>query len=388
MKQGEAFEFVCLCTCVGPDDERLEKITNAADAGLDWELVYKIAMDQKVYPFLYRTLKHIAPDKVPEQMLSRLKRHYIANAARNIQLTSFLTHVLTLLKSHTIQAVPFKGPVLSQEIYGSMDLRQFADLDILISVTDAEKAWDLLISHEFLPELNLTPKQRTKYIKTEDNLSFFKNKIAVELHWELTGLYLSSPLTLERIKDRLVKTDLLGTEVSSLSMEDQLVYLCVHGAKHGWESLEQICCVAEILKTNKTINWSLVEQLALEWRCTRMLYQGLSLAQLHLTAPVPLFMMEKINKDKQITTLQESVYAVMRCQTSSVKTKHITGRFSVFHLKIRDSFLDKLIYALRIIFCPTNKEWLYFPVPAALSFLHYGLRPLRLIKQGVMKKNA
>ena len=61
-----------------------------------------------------------------------------------------------------------------QVIHGSTDLRQFADLDILISATDAEKAWALLISHEFLPELNLTPKQRTKYIKTEDNISFLK----------------------------------------------------------------------------------------------------------------------------------------------------------------------------------------------------------------------
>ncbi len=132
---------------------------------------------------------------------------------------------------------------MAQDVYGSVDLRQFSDLDILVYTLDSAKAWEILIAGGFQPEFELSPEQRLKYIKTEDNISFFKKNLCVELHWELSGLYLSKPLTMEKIKDRLIKTDVNNHEVFSLSMEDMLVYLCVHGAKHGWEILEQICSV-------------------------------------------------------------------------------------------------------------------------------------------------
>lgn len=388
MKYNSELKFVRLCACVHPDSKTREEITSKAYSGLDWDLMYEIALRQKVYPLLYQTLKSVVPDKVPNGLLNRLKQNYIANAARNIQMTSFLIYVLNLFKTHGIVGLPFKGPVLAQEIYGSIDLRQFSDLDILVSKKDSLKAWALLIAEGFEPEFKLTPKQRAKYIKTEDNLSFFKNKIPIELHWEISGLYLSRPLVFQDMEERFLKTSVYDTEVPTLAMEDLLVYLCIHGSKHGWESLEQVCCVAELLKRYEDIDWSFVEHLALKWRCKRMLYLGLCLAESLLYAPIPSTMMERINKDREIIRMRDSVCSAMGRQVSNSKEKNFSDRFSFFHMGIRDAFPDKLRYGLRIAFCPTNKEWHYFPVPAVLSALHYGLRPLRLIIQGIVKSDA
>ena len=53
-------------------------------------------------------------------------------------------------------------------------------------------------------------------------------------------------------------------------------------------------------------------------------------------------------------------------------------RYNLFHLLVRDNVIDSIRYLLRLIFRPTNVEWLWLRFPASLSFLYYFLRPLRL----------
>ena len=49
------------------------------------------------------------------------------------------------------------------------------------------------------------------------------------------------------------------------------------------------------------------------------------------------------------------------------------SRISGFHIKNKDQLIDKLRYLFRMIFCPTKKDWLLFPVHANFSFIHYDI---------------
>ena len=143
--------------------------------------------------------------------------------------------------------MPFKGLLTARDIYGDIGLRSFSDLDLLVKKNQALKASNLLKNQGFFPEIALDQRQAEKYIQVEDNMSFrFKeNSLTVELHWEMSGYYLSKPLFFEDLEARAGNIEIHNQHFLNLSSEDLLLYLCVHGAKHGWKYLEQVCCIAE-----------------------------------------------------------------------------------------------------------------------------------------------
>jgi len=165
--------FVLLCACVKPDDERRNGIENVASSTLNWDLVYEISLRQRVLPLLYENIKSRLSSRVPDRIIEKLKNVYFDNVTRNISLSSFLLKVLNILKEDDIVAVPFKGPLLAQYVYGDIGLRPFSDLDVLVNQNDAVCAWGILLENGFSPKLELDHGQRHKYTKLMSNISFF-----------------------------------------------------------------------------------------------------------------------------------------------------------------------------------------------------------------------
>ena len=207
--------------------------------------------------------------------------------------------------------------------------------------------------------------------------------MCVELHWEIFGNYLCKPMKFADVERNLKNAMINNRQVRNLSSEYLLLYLCVHGAKHKWVYLEMVCSVAEVIK-RKEINWEVVKSLVLRWRCQRMFAVGIYLSWKLLEAPVPDHILEKIKNEKRISEIAEDVTEDMFKGVTYSELKIITDKFSFFHIKVRNSFSDKFRYVLKVLFCPSVKEWQYFPVPASLSFVYYFLRPYRLIKTGLM----
>jgi len=383
------FSFVLLCACLNPSPEQEQKIKNSAQMDLDWPLVFKIAQTQRVLPLLYQNMAAIVPDIDP-YIAEKFKSVFIKNMARNIRILYFLNDIITLFKKNNIDVIPFKGPVSAQDIYGDISLRAFSDIDLLIKTKSAEKAWQLLIENGFKPELNLTKGQIKKYIAVEDNITFLcpKNPFPVELHWEMSGIYLSGPLLFDHVENRVKPLKIENYVFQSLSLEDCLIYLCVHGTKHGWDHLEQVCLISELIRQKKDLDWNLIDKLAGEWKCINMMLLGFNLARSILDAPLPLFILSKIKKNSLVLKTSKKIIQDMYSKQDTLQVSDQSERFSFFHIYMKDTLYDKTLYLLRLVFRPTKKEWLHFPVPAWLSFLHYFLRPYRLITEGIRKQHA
>ena len=136
----------------------------------------------------------------------------------------------------------------------------------------------------------------------------------------------------------------------------------------------------------KNIDWCLLQRLASKWRCKRMLGLGLYLSWKLLEAPVPGHALDPVMRDDKISGLAQEAFDGMFNEFINSRTVNISDRFSSYHIRVRDSFADRLRYALRMLFCPTEKEWMNFPVPAEFVFLHYVLRPCRLALEGLNVK--
>jgi hypothetical protein len=381
--------FVILCSQIKPTPDQTLIIKNIADSALNWDLVYEIALDQRTLLILSQTCKKVIPNKIPSIIAEKFKSISFQNVARNLHFLNFVLNIILLFKRKDIDVIPFKGLMTAQGLYGDIGLRFFSDIDLLVKKDKASEAWFLLKKNGFKPELDLNIHQIKKYIDVEDNISFFnKKKITMELHWEMSGTYLPNPLVFEDIEDRLKTITIEKQRIKDISPEDLLIYLCIHGAKHGWEYLEQICSVSELLKTKKDLDWSLVETLSAKWRCSNILLLGLNLAKVLFKAPLPGEISLKIRENKMIMDISQTVLNNMFNSHHESLSFLRPERFANLHIKIKDQLFDKILYFLRLAFRPTKKEWLYFPVWAPLSFTHYLLRPIRLILTGLTKKNA
>jgi hypothetical protein len=364
------------------DASEQESIRAAAAKGPDWQRVFELAIRHRVVPVLYQNMRAVLPDLVPEDVFCRFQSAYTANARRNLSYTSFLLQVLNLFSRHGIIALPFKGPVLAQDVYGDIGLRVFSDLDILVAPKDAAAAWELLLENGLAPEIHLNGRQREKYIKTEDNLVFQNRgrKIMVELHWEMTGFYLARPVVLDKGILSPLPFEINGRSLPNLAPEFLLLYLCAHGAKDGWGHLEQVAVIAELICGKPELDWVRVHSLARQWKCQRILMLGLCLAWRLFSVKVPETVAERVKADKTASLMAEEIIERLLCVQDSNVEDISDSRFSWFHIRLKDSAWEKARYMARLWFSPTKQEWRHFPVPARMAFVLYLLRPFRLFQ--------
>ncbi len=320
------------------------------------------------------------PDDLPGVISEKLHKIYLANAGRNLFLTGTLIKILNLFDKNNIPALPFKGPALAELVYGDIALRQFSDLDILVSLDDASKARNLLETKGYQAEINLDDRQFRRYTKVEDDMAFFSGygNALVELHWDLSGGYSSFPIHIETFQNRLHFYKIAGKMFPGLCREDLLVYLCVHGSKHCWERLEWIFSIAALVSSSSQLDWQRVFNLSKKLRCRQMLLLGLYMSNDFFHVPLPSSINKRVLKNTCLPHLAKEVYDSLFKERSTPVEPAVSSRFGTFHLKVRDNFPDKIRFFLRLALMPTKGDWREFPVPAVLSFLHYGLRPLRM----------
>lgn len=386
-------ELLILCTRISIGLETTARINAVISKIQDWEYVVQAAIRHGIILLLYQSLNKSCPQSTPPEVLNRLRRYYRANAERNLVITAELLKVLSCFRDKGILAVPFKGPALAERIYGDLTLRAFVDIDILVYEQDALRAFDLLIAHGYRPEVEIDSGQIRAYVKTEYSIALFGKGggAIIELHWDMTGRYLNSPFRLAHFSDRLEQTGLAGKEVHQMPPEELLLYLCIHGSKDCWNKLESIRSVAGLIRSCKGMDWVRVAELAGRMRCERMLLLGLFLARDLFLAwnlfaaepPEPIRM--KMQKDKAIREIAGEIHGRLFPEEIGDLEKQAGSDFSSYHLKVRDTGLDKVLFIMRLLFRPSRQDWRRFSLPRRIAFLHYLLRPLRLIS-GTMAK--
>jgi hypothetical protein len=379
-------ELLLCCARSRPEAAAAGRIRALVQGGIDWEHLLELAHRHGTLPLLYWNLNAICPDAVPAATLARLRAFFQANAQRNLYLTGELVEILRLLEEHGLVAVPFKGPVLAASVYGNLALRRFADLDLLVQERDVARAAELLVSqgYRFCAE-----GARPSYL-CEHKLSHDGKGVAVDLHWRVTGRHIPFHLELERLWARLEPISLAGAPLHTLPPEELLLVLCVHGCKHDpipWEDLIWICDVAELIAARPGLDWGRVTEEARRLGARRMLFIGLVLACDLLGAALPGAVLEQGAADPVPPALAARVRTYL-FDTGSASSR-IAGRYA-FHLKMRERWRDRLPYVLLLgrIVRPgaLDREWA--PLPGVLSFLHYPLRLLRLVREYGLRESV
>jgi len=382
MKLSNEIELMIACARVCVDQETEKKIQLLARDKIDWDKFVSMSTRHKVLPLIFQNLTLICKDSFPENLKIRLENTYIfENAVQNFSMIEQLFFILELLKKNEITAVPFKGPVLAQNVFGDVTLRRYLDLDIFISKKDAVKAVDVLMQKGFMPEKGTLPggKGKKAYLEKLVAISLVHPKmhLSIDLQWDISNRFSNMPIVLEDVETRIEQVVLNKKNVPNLPPEELLCYFCLHGTKHRWLILDLVCCVSELIRVRKNINWGYTLEYANRIHCRRVLLLGLFLARDLLGVNLPDYIDQMIDQDRQIKLLASKAYEGLF--DNYMDGTMMPEKFDSFMFQVKDSFFDKILYGCRTLFLPTKEDLRCFPLPGFLMFLLYELRPLRLI---------
>ena len=370
-------ELLLCCARTEASPELVARIGELAGSDVDWNYLLLLARRHAIIPLLYRQLERHASELVPSAYLAKLKVQYQENAARNIVLTDELCRLIALFSEAGIEAIPYKGPALALFAYGNLALRRFVDLDVIVRKQDVPRAREILVREGYAFRKPLTPAQQDLLLRTQHNLQFARDncRLLLELHWEVAPHLFASSVQENELWQNLTTMTINGHELKTLSADDLLFSLCVHGSRHLWERLGWICDVAELIARHD-FDWSALRKRAEQADSERMFLLGLYLAQELLQAALPAEVQQCCASDARLDSLAANV--IEHLFNGPLHIPATSSEIFKYNLGVRKSLPARARYLVHML-RPTDSDVGKHSLPARFTFAYYLMRPFRLL---------
>ncbi len=358
-----------------PDPQDLQGLRELLQGPVDWEDLLRSADGHALVPLASR---HLQAAGVSPEVLAPWKARAQDVARQNLFLAKTLVEILGVLEGKGIHALPYKGPLLALCAYGDLGARRFVDLDLLVRQEEVGEAVSVLTSlgYALTRRMNRAQEDATLKHKGERTLFSRNSRVFVDLHWRFLPSAFSSRLSLDEVRRRAGSLPLCGRAVPTLSLEDLLLVLCMHGSKHYWLRWGWLCDVAELVRRHPEIRWEALLDLARSAGAERMLLLGLALARDLLAAPLEEPVAARIGADPALPWLVGRV----RHWLATLPAEGDPGLWEGhrFHRAMLDRAVDRGRYSLEMALRPTVTDWDAIPLPSSCYLGYYALRPLRL----------
>jgi hypothetical protein len=360
-----------------------DRITELSQGDIQWDVLIDLARAHAIGVFLHQHLRSLDSGIVPRQLIQGASEFYMENIKRNLFMVGELRKVLTAFTAAEIPILTYKGPVLAEMAYKSLSLRRFSDLDLLIHKSDFQRAKDIFLSLGYTPRFQLDPNQEAMCLRYDNEYGFkHPGGVVADLHWRVSPRELNLVAFENSLWERSLQVKLAGIEVTTLSLVDHMLVVCLHGSKpdHGWFRLNWICDTAELAGNFQEADWEQLVMRAASLGVGRMVYLGLYLAHDLLGARLPGDVLDAIQSDSAIPPLADQIY-----QRIFQVSDRVPGvlESALFYLRARDIFGESILHTFRRIFAPTQDDWGTISLPRPLYFLY---RPIRLLTKNFFEK--
>lgn len=377
MTMGRPEELILICVARRSlNASTTEQLRLLLREQLDWDYLLTIANYHSLIPMLYQHVSTVDPSEISEPDMLRLQRDNAGNTKTSLLMTGELIKILACLEAEGVRAIPFKGPTLALRAYGDVGLRQFGDLDILVHRKDVPRLKEILMAHRFAPRPELTKTQQAAQLRFDCAYNFESQPgVMLDVHWNLFERHFAFDIDIDRLWDRLEPVTISGKQLMTLSTEDLLLVLCLHGFTHLWERLGWICDVASLIESRKDLNWQLVLENATTLGARRILSLGFSLAGDLLGAKIPDEVLKSVPADPKVQKLAAHIREQLFQERSAPASAWAEA---VTLVSLRERRRDRLKACIRLVTTPRRYDWMFLSVPDSLFFLYYLVRQMRL----------
>jgi hypothetical protein len=224
---------------------------------------------------------------VKDPEMSRLKGIYRRTWYDNQILFHNAENLLKIFHESNMQTLLLKGTALIPRYYKDYGLRAMQDLDILVHTEDAAKAIALLSRIGWKPTWRIPEGDAITSI-THSCDYVDKSGRRFDLHWHVM-LECCQPDADRDFWAAAVPVKLRGVETLALCPTDQLLHVCVHGAR--WDPTPPFRWVADamiLLRTSRAdIDWDRLLRHARERQLTLPMRDTLKLLVEEFDADIP-----------------------------------------------------------------------------------------------------
>jgi hypothetical protein len=317
-------------------------------------------------------------DAVPAACLAALRQSYERNVHKALLLARELIRILDCLEGRGIEAMPYKGIVMSEVYYGDMALRQSGDLDLLVRVKDVAQIKKAVGELGFVERVAIPEAAKADYIAAGYECTFDSptGKNLLELQWALQPRFYAVDFDMEGLFARAVEVNVGGRQVKTPPTEDLLLVLSIHAAKHVWGRLIWLCDIAQILK--RELNWAWVRAQARDLGTERILCVTFLLLNRLLGVAIPAEMEDAVGKDRTTEKLAERIAGSI---VSGVDYETQKASYFRLMMELRERPLDRVRFLSRLAFTPGPGEWEAVKLPQAFSPLYRVVRMARLLSR-------
>lgn len=179
-------------------------------------------------------------------------KEFLKEKMRHLKMVQDFIRVTDLFRENEIPFTSLKGALLSQRIYNDPTVRFSHDIDILIDESKIDSVIKLFLKNNYsLTEGSFWPDKKLQQeliINNGHHISFYNKelRLCVEIHWTLMH---TLPVSQKKIKQiiALNQTEVFfsNRKFTVLNPEFELLFLLLHGSRHGWERLKWLVDVKD-----------------------------------------------------------------------------------------------------------------------------------------------
>lgn len=372
-EQGPEFELLLTCCRPKPNAAHYLRQQQLAASGLDTGKVLALGIRHKVSPLLYCNLRSHPAGTFSNALLDKLAGQYRRNSQRALQALQ-ATHEL-MRTGQGLRLIVMKGLDVAARAYGDLAPRHVGDIDILVDPTQLDETLTILAAQGWTldqPEI-LSAATRKILLKNQNHCILIRERFPhMELHWRAMHNPFEFPINDWRAL-AVSKRSNLG--IPGLDNEDLLIYLCLHGARHGWGRLKWLFDLPNILDTHD-LDWPQLWQRAHRLGAGLAIQQGLLLAQKYCGTDLSLEIKSgfkySINPSQwqAICTFQQGPELWMEYPPARLKLHQWLNRI------VTARRIDVLVWYCAMLFYPNIDDYRVLKLPSRLQLLYFPLRPV------------
>lgn len=364
-----AFELLRACCA---DDGR---VFHVLTRGLQWDDIFSQAAYHRVLPAVYRAVQ--GRPEVAASIQSALRAQYLRHCQRAMRFSAELAEILRHFNSRGIPTIAQKGPALAHLLYGDSAMREFGDLDLLVRPADVPRAVGALTELGYEKNLQLSPRQEKSYLQSGYEYVFRRGaeRNLIELQWNLLPRFYAVDVNIEELFARSRQHQFDGVYARMLRPEDQLIFLCLHAAKHQWAQLGMVRDIAAIARFD--LDWELVVNEGQRLGVLRIVLISLSLAQALLGCEFA----EGVAGLPELVVARNFVAPTIGRMMAMCEISTESPAYFRFMIQVRERWSDQWRFVWRLATTPSVGEWQAARISDALFPLYSVVRMARLCRR-------
>jgi hypothetical protein len=289
----------------------LLKGKEAIEAWYEWKS--NVDVDQldmgsrRLLPLLYRNLH---TQGVEDPLVAKFKDVYRYAWSKNQTLFHNIATVLNEFHNAGIRTMILKGAALAVLHYKDYGLRPMNDFDLLVPTEQAPAAIDLLVKLGWTSVDKPLESINETYISVMHAAAFEDvSKFQIDLHWH-TFSECCYPNADDDFWEDKVEVNFHGVPTHALNPTDQLLHVCVHGAR--WNRVSQLRWIADavmIMNTSRSeIDWNRLITQAQKRYYILPLKDTMNYLRDLLNVPIPLSILKSIENIRISKNLERFEY--------------------------------------------------------------------------------